>query len=140
MIEKITAAGGIVQNESEEILFQFRRGKWDLPKGKLDEGETIEACAVREVEEETGLKGIELGELVGVTMHHYTENDLEIEKETFWFAMKVTGEQNLVPQIEEDITDLRWVKEFELKDYLTNTYQNIIEIVEKFYDSHNQVN
>lgn len=140
MPEKIVAGGGIVENEEKKILFQLRRGKWDLPKGKLDEGETIEECAVREVEEETGLTNIELGELVGVTHHFYTENAVEIEKETHWFAMKVAGQQRLVPQVEEDILELRWVAENELEDYLSNSFQNIVEIVEKYYDNHNQVN
>ena len=140
MAELIIAAGGIVENEEGKILFQFRRGKWDLPKGKLDKGETIEECAVREVEEETGLINIQLGELIGITKHLYTEHETEIEKETYWFAMKVSGEQKLVPQAEEDITELKWVSEHELQPYLSDTFANIIEIVEKYYDKHNQVN
>jgi len=140
MAERIVAAGGIVENEEGKILFQYRRGKWDLPKGKLDDGETIEECAVREVEEETGLRNIELGELVGVTHHSYTERNKEIDKETHWYAMKVTGEQNLVPQLEEDILELKWVSEHELTPYLSNSFANIVEIVEKYFDNHNQVN
>jgi mutator protein MutT len=140
MAELIVAAGGIVENEKGEILLQLRRGKWDLPKGKLDDGETIEECAVREVEEETGLKDIQLGELIGTTTHRYTERNMDIEKETHWFAMKVNGVQNLVPQLSEDITELKWVNEHELEPYLSNTFANIIEIVEKYYDNHNQVN
>jgi 8-oxo-dGTP pyrophosphatase MutT (NUDIX family) len=137
---KIVAAGGIVANDEKKILFQFRRGKWDLPKGKLEDGEAIEECAVREVEEETGLQKVQLGELVGTTYHVYAENGNDIEKETYWYAMKVSGEQRLVPQVEEDITELRWVSENELQEYLSNTYQNIEEIVEKYFDEHNQVN
>ena len=137
---KIIAAGGIVENENKEILLIFRRGKWDLPKGKLDEGETIEECAVREVEEETGLRSIQQGELIEVTLHNYLEKGTEIEKETYWYAMKVEGEQNLVAQIEEDIEDIKWVKESELPLYLSNTYNNIIDIIEKYYDKSNQVN
>lgn len=137
---KIIAAGGIVENEEGKILFQFRRGKWDLPKGKLDDGESIEECALREVEEETGLTNIELGEFIGVTHHFYTEKDTEIEKETHWFAMKITGNPKLVPQLEEDITELRWVAENELKDYLSNSFDNIVAITEKYFDDHNQVN
>ncbi len=139
-MEKIIAAGGIVENEEGKILFQFRRGKWDLPKGKLDENESLEDCAVREVEEETGLQQIQLGELIDVTQHFYSENGQDIEKETHWFAMKVSGEQNLVPQTDEDITELRWVAETELKDYLTNTFDNIVAVTEKYFDNHNQVN
>lgn len=134
MSEKIIAGGGIVENEEHKILFQYRRGKWDLPKGKLDEGETIEECAVREVEEETGLQNIELGELVGITTHFYKEKGIDIEKETHWFAMKVSGEQNLVPQIDEDILELRWVAQAELEPYLSDTFANIVEIVEKYYN------
>ena len=137
---KIIAAGGIVENENKEILLIFRRGKWDLPKGKLDEGETIEECAVREVEEETGLRSIQQGELIEVTLHNYLEKGTEIEKETYWYAMKVEGEQNLVAQTEEDIEDIKWVKESELPLYLSNTYNNIIDIIEKYYDKSNQVN
>lgn len=130
---KIVAAGGIVENDEKKILFQFRRGRWDLPKGKLDEGESIEQCALREVEEETGLHDIELRELIGVTHHFYNENGKDIEKETHWFAMKVSGEQQLVPQVEEDILELRWVSKNETEDYLSNTYKNIVEIVGKYY-------
>lgn len=137
---KIIAGGGIVENEERKILFQLRRGKWDLPKGKLEEGEAIEACALREVEEETGLHHLQLGELVGVTHHFYNEKGRELEKETHWFAMKVSGKQTLVPQLEEDITDLKWVAENELQSYLSNSFKNIVEIVEKYYDDHNQVN
>ena len=126
---KIVAAGGIVENEEGKILFQYRRGKWDLPKGKVEEGEAIEECAVREVEEETGLQNIELGELIGITHHSYTERGENIDKETHWFAMKVSGEQQLTPQTEEDILELRWAAENELKYYLSNTFPNIIEIV-----------
>ncbi|MCY7420728.1 MAG: NUDIX domain-containing protein [Chitinophagaceae bacterium] len=139
-MEKILAAGGIVENEEKEILMIFRRGKWDLPKGKLDEGETIEECAVREVEEETGLRSIQQGELIDVTLHTYFEKGNEIEKETYWYAMKVEGDQKLVAQSEEDIEDIRWVKETELPTYLNNSYPNIVDIIEKYYDKSNQVN
>lgn len=140
MAQLIVAAGGIVTNEHGQILLMFRRGHWDLPKGKVDEGETIPDAAVREVEEETGLSNIRLGELIGVTTHFYLENNDEIEKETHWYAMKVEGEQTLVPQVEEDIDQLIWATEHELQPYLANSYDNIIEVVEKFFDDHNQVN
>ena len=107
----IVAGGGLVQNESGKLLMMYRRGKWDLPKGKLDAGETIEACAVREVMEETGIINIELGRLIDIGRHDYYDRYLqeEVIKETHWFAMKAKGEQTPVPQTEEDITAIKWV-------------------------------
>ena len=137
---RIVAAGGIVENEEGKILLQYRRGKWDLPKGKLDEGETIGECAIREVEEETGLRNIQLGELIGLTHHNYTERGENIDKETHWFAMKASGSQKLIPQVDEDILELRWVAENELQYYLSNTFPNIAEIIEIYFDKHNQIN
>ena len=132
-MEKIIAAGGIVENEEGKILFMFRRGKWDLPKGKCDEGETIEECAVREVEEETGLTNVKRKQLIDKTIHYYTEHGKDIEKETYWYAMEVGGNQNLVPQLEEGITQLIWVGEDELHPYLSNTFNNIVDIVTKYF-------
>ena len=134
MAIKIVAGGGIIENDEKEILLQLRKGKWDLPKGKLEDGEAIEACAVREVEEETGLKEIELRELIGTTIHTYCEKGQEIQKETHWFSMKAPGHQQLIPQVEEDILELRWVRKDELKNYLSNTFKNIIEILDKYYE------
>ena len=134
-MEKIIAAGGIVENEEGKILFMFRRGKWDLPKGKWDEGETIEECAVREVEEETGLTNVKRKQLIDKTIHNYTEHGKDIEKETYWYAMEVGGNQNLVPQLEEGISELCWVGENELHPYLSNTFNNIVDIVTKYFSA-----
>jgi 8-oxo-dGTP pyrophosphatase MutT (NUDIX family) len=128
---KIIAAGGLVYNPQGAILFMYRRGKWDLPKGKLDEGETIEACAVREVEEETGLKNIELVQFIDITNHEYTIDNVQYQKETHWYTMRVNGEQTLVPQTEEDILELKWVEKSDLQTYLANSYENIREIIAK---------
>ncbi len=130
---KIIAGGGLVLNDAGELLMIYRRGKWDLPKGKLDEGETIEECAVREVEEETGVMGIERGELISVSYHEYFDPYLkeDVIKETHWYAMKVSGAQVLVPQAEEDITGIKWVKGDELEDCLKDSYPNVVEVVRK---------
>ena len=133
MAKKIIAAGGLVFNDNDELLMIFRRGKWDLPKGKLDEGETIEQCAVREVQEETGLQSIRLDSFLGITHHEYFEPRInsDVFKETHWFKMHAAGMQNLTPQTEEDIEQIEWVSEEHISQKLQNTYPNIIDIVSK---------
>lgn len=132
-MKKILAAGGLVYNESGELLMIFRRGKWDLPKGKLDEDELIEDCAVREVMEETGLINVVRGKLIGVTHHQYFDQWVkeEVIKETHWYRMQAPGIQSLVPQTEEDIEIIRWVNRQELEECLKNSYDTIVEIVRK---------
>lgn len=125
----VQAAGGLVQNEKEEVLMIFRRGKWDLPKGKLDKGEKLEACAVREVEEETGLKQIKLIAPLTITYHTYHEGTRFILKESHWYRMKVKGEQHLVPQTEEDIHEIRWVKPSDLEKYKQDSFPSIVDVL-----------
>lgn len=130
----IIAAGGLVQNESGEVLLIFRRGVWDMPKGKLDEGETIAECAVREVEEETGLRNVELGGFIDQTYHDYFDkwSKKEVNKETHWYAMRIRGNQTLIPQKEEDIEEILWVQKEELVNYMNNMHKNIVHVLEKF--------
>ena len=125
----IRAGGGLVRNEKGEVLFMFRRGKWDLPKGKLDEGETLEACAVREVKEETGLKEISLEKPLLVTWHTYDDSGKHILKETHWFTMRAAGDQALLPQQEEQITELRWVGKKDFPTMLSNTFPSIVDVI-----------
>jgi 8-oxo-dGTP pyrophosphatase MutT (NUDIX family) len=127
----VTAAGGLVSNTNEDILMIFRRGKWDLPKGKVDDGETIEQCAVREVQEETGLNNISLGEKIITTYHTYTEFGKHILKESHWYRMKSTTDQKLVPQTEEHITDIKWIRRSDLKKYTPKTYRTIVEVLDQ---------
>ncbi|MES1224922.1 MAG: NUDIX hydrolase [Bacteroidota bacterium] len=129
----IKAAGGLVQNENNEILFIFRRGKWDLPKGKLDKGENLEDCALREVEEETGLKNVKLISPLTVTYHTYHEGTRFIIKESHWYTMRVKGEQKLVPQTEEDILELKWIEITDVNKYLKKSYTLIGDIMEAFF-------
>lgn len=128
----ITAAGGFVLNEKDQVLIIFRRGKWDLPKGKLDKGESLEDCAVREVKEETGLRNIELVKPLTVTYHTYYEGTRFILKESHWFTMKITGEQELIPQTEEDILEIRWVNENELGKYKREAFPSVADVLDSF--------
>jgi ADP-ribose pyrophosphatase YjhB (NUDIX family) len=133
----IKAGGGLVFNEKDELLMIFRRGFWDLPKGKLDEGETIEACAVREIQEETGLQQVTLGKFIGITQHQYFDKYINKNaiKESHWYAMIAKSDEILKPQTEEDITEIRWVSNHELPHFLANSYMSIVEIVTKYLAS-----
>ena len=128
----IQAAGGLVINEKKEILMIFRRGKWDLPKGKLDKGEKLEDCAVREVEEETGLQKIKLLSPLTITYHTYHEGTKFILKESHWYNMKVSGEQNLVPQTEEGIAEIKWVAVKESEKLFPNCFPSVIDVLKKY--------
>jgi 8-oxo-dGTP pyrophosphatase MutT (NUDIX family) len=129
--ELIKAGGGLVKNENDEILMIFRRGKWDLPKGKLDEGETLEECAKREVEEETGLHQLTLIKPLLITYHTYHLFGKHNLKETHWYLMKAGGNEKLIPQTEEEISEIVWVKKENLKNYLDNTFPTIETVLKK---------
>ena len=126
----VKAGGGFVQNKNKEVLMMFRRGKWDLPKGKLNKNETIEDCALRETEEETGLKNIELISPLITTYHTYPEGTKFILKESSWFKMKVNGEQKLIPQTTEQITKLDWVSKNDLDKYKKNSFPSVIDVLD----------
>ncbi len=134
MPKQIIAAGGIVTNPKGAILWIFRRGFWDLPKGKLDEGETIQSCAVREVEEETGLKNIQLHELIQFTNHSYFDTHLneEVIKRTYWFHMTIPNEQDGIPQTSEDIEKIEWYTMGNAAHCIDNTYDTIKEVIASF--------
>ena len=131
----IKAAGGFVLNENKEVLMMFRRGKWDLPKGKMDKKESFEECAIRETEEETGLENINLVSPLITTYHTYHEGSKFQLKETKWFTMKVNGEQKLIPQAAEQITKLEWVGKNELKKYLQNSFPSVNDVLEAGFSS-----
>ncbi|MEF9950565.1 MAG: NUDIX domain-containing protein [Mucinivorans sp.] len=126
----IKAGGGVVINPKGEILMIFRRGHWDLPKGKLEEGESIECCALREVEEECGIGDLILGRFICITEHNYTEHGCDLIKQTHWFAMQ--GEGLLTPQLSEDITRACWVDPAEVPVFLEQSYPSIAEVFREF--------
>ena len=131
----VEAAGGIVQNENKDLLFIYRKNKWDLPKGKMEAGETAEVCAEREIEEETGIKNLMLKHKVGETYHIYTERGKAILKISHWFYFVTEDEQVLTPQTEEDIAEVKWIHTKDIKEPMLNTYQNIKDILTQFFDT-----
>ena len=141
MEKKIIAGGGVVVNENNQVLFIYRRKKWDLPKGKLDPGEDIKACAIREVMEETGIRNLTIGNLIIVTTHSYEENGMNMQKETHWFEMKASTVDNpiLTPQLEEDIEKIEWVSLENLEEYLSETYTSIQQVLNSWNRSRNHI-
>lgn len=130
MMKMIEAAGGIVINKDDKILFIYRLGKWDLPKGKLEPNEKLDEAALREVEEETGLKELVLENFVNTTFHIYKEKkdgkEIRILKATHWFKMKYIGNETPKPQIEEGITKVDWIAVNHIKnEVFPNTFNNI---------------
>ena len=125
----VQAAGGLVRNDNGEILFMNRRRKWDLPKGKLDKGETLEQCAVRETIEETGLQTVQLKKPIITTFHTYDENGKHILKETHWYQLIAPGTQPLVPQASEQIDLLEWVPVTSLSTYTKNIYPSVVDVL-----------
>ncbi len=128
----VQAAGGVVQNEKKQLLFIFRRGKWDLPKGKLDKGESLEECAVREVEEETGLTKIQLIAPLLITYHTYHEGSKYVLKESHWYRMKAAGNQNLVPQTDEGIVEIKWVTPKDAPSYFPDSFLSVIDVITEY--------
>lgn len=124
-LPKVKAGGGKVYNDNNEVLFIFRNNKWDLPKGKKEKGETIEDAAIREVEEETGVKGLSIVKPLEITYHIFKRNDKVKTKITHWFEMKTDFKGALKPEENEGITKVEWLNEEQANDALENSYANI---------------
>jgi 8-oxo-dGTP pyrophosphatase MutT (NUDIX family) len=134
----IEAAGGLVVNELGEILFIYRNSKWDLPKGKAEPGELIEKTAVREVEEETGIKVDHLeGHLMG-TFHTYLQNGKKMLKHNHWFVMNSKKTDRLIPQLAEGIEDVEWISPHHIEKVYDNCYRSIKDIIHHYLQSHTE--
>ncbi|MDH7444583.1 NUDIX hydrolase [Aquimarina sp. 2201CG14-23] len=129
----VIAGGGKVYNADKEILFIYRNGKWDLPKGKVEKKEHIETAAVREVEEETGVTGLEITKFLYKTFHVFKRNGEFRLKVTYWFEMKTDFEGELIPQKNEGITKVKWKNKKKAKKALTNSYANIKKLFSHDY-------
>lgn len=124
----VFAAGGIVENENKELLFMFRNGYWDLPKGHWESGESLPFTAKREVMEETGIKDLEIIDFVEISFHTYNMYGRHEIKHTYWYKMKTSSKEKLLPQTEEGIRELRWIKQEDLGEVLKQSYPNIRNI------------
>ena len=129
MLPNVIAGGGKVINQKGKILFIFRNGKWDLPKGKAEPNETIDQTALREVEEETGVQGLSITKPLDITYHIFKRNDLYQIKKTYWFEMQSDYEGELVPQVKEGITKVKWIGPKKLKKVKKNIYANIEALI-----------
>jgi len=133
---EIPAAGGLVKKTDGSILFIKRLGVWDLPKGKIEKRETPELAAIREVEEECGLSGLQIVKQLDSTFHIYRSPYLSfpknlVLKETKWFLMNYSGDENPVPQVEENIEEVAWISPADLGQVYSNTYSSLSDFLEK---------
>ena len=125
LVPTIKAGGGVVYNEEGKVLLIKRHGKWDLPKGKKEKGENIATCALREVEEETGVKKLLIQRFRMITYHIFKRDGQYFLKETYWYDMTTTFKKKLVPQTEEDIEKACWKDEAEVRELVKDSYKNI---------------
>ena len=135
LVKVVEAGGGLVFNEKSEILAIFRRGSWDLPKGKIENDEHKRLGALREVMEETGVDNVSISKKVGKTYHLFNnKGNKRSLKLTYWYSMTTEFKDDLVPQLEEDIEKAEWVepKKF-LKEYKP-MYKNISDIVQRYLE------
>lgn len=127
----IEAAGGFIEN-NQKFLFIHRHGRWDLPKGKLEKNETIENAAIRECEEECGVKNLKITKQLNSTFHIYPFKNSFALKQSFWFYMHTDYGEKLIPQLEEDISEVKWFGIDEIKQMvLSDTYFTISDVVKE---------
>ena len=126
------AGGGIVENTKGQILLMKRLGKWDLPKGKLDKGETIEECALREIEEETGAQDLSIISSFAETYHTYFRNEKWVIKHTHWYTVKCKSNAELIPQLDEDIEEVHWLDPLSLDLTTLDTYPAIRKLLKLY--------
>ncbi len=125
LLPNVIAAGGKVFNAKGEVLFIYRNDKWDLPKGKAENRETIDKTAIREVEEETGVTGLSIRKPLEMTYHIFKRNGKFKLKITYWFEMETDFDGDLLPQEKEGITKVEWLNGDQMKVALANSYANI---------------
>lgn len=130
---EIEAAGGLVLRPDDSFLGIYRIGKWDLPKGKAESGETPEITALREVEEECGVTGLSIVHPICKTYHVYPLRNQFVLKTTHWYLMDWSGGGTIVPQTEEGIEEIRWIDASERQSFCENTYRSVAEVVQQCF-------
>jgi len=128
----IVAAGGVVVNSAGDLLFIERLGLWDLPKGKVEENESVESASIREIIEETGINSLLNQEFICSTFHIYWLKNKFILKESVWYSFNTLDNNILIPQQEENITKAEWILPKNIKQVLSHTYPSIIHVMECF--------
>ena len=131
-IPVVKAGGGLVYNVKGEILFIFRNGKWDLPKGGTEKNETMEETAMREVEEETGVSGLSISKKLQKTYHVFKRNGRYKLKQTYWYEMQSNFEGTPEGQADEGIEKVEWIHPKDVQKVLENSYENIKLLFEDF--------
>ncbi|MCB9194324.1 MAG: NUDIX domain-containing protein [Flavobacteriales bacterium] len=134
--EPVTAAGGAISDERGRLLVIHRKGKWDLPKGKVDPGETLEEAAIREVREECGLRSLWAQGHLCDTWHTYHHKGRHLMKRTVWFLMGASAKEKLVPQVEEDIDVVKWLDPGDIWQFRANTYPTLRAVIDAWEAAH----
>lgn len=133
----VPAAGGCVVHSSGDILFIHRLERWDLPKGKVEPGEDIVVAAVREVEEECSIHGLDVRGHLLDTWHTYVQDGVQMIKRTSWFEMHYGGNETPIPQRTEGITAVRWASRQEWPDLIRNSFPSVGDVVHVFSEKGN---
>lgn len=129
LFKVIYAAGGLIENEGK-YLFIFRLKKWDLPKGKIDAGESPEEAAIRECEEECAITKLQIIKELNPTYHIYPHKGLMALKKTYWYRMTTQHKGILKPQLEENIEAVEWFGSEMIKnEVVNNTYPAILDVI-----------
>lgn len=132
--KRINAAGGVVMNNTQNLLVIKRNGFWDLPKGKIETNEQKKAAAIREVEEECGISNVKIESKLIKTYHTYSFKDKNIFKTTFWYKMKYEGIETLTPQTEEGISEVKWIDKSMIDEIVQHTFESLKPLFFKAYD------
>lgn len=128
----VEAAGGVVENDRGEVVMIRRNGRWDLPKGHRESGESFAACAAREAREETGADVVEVGRLLATTLHAYNIYGRWEVKLTAWYVMRSTSRQ-LTPQQEEGIVEAEWVAPARIEQRIKRSFPTIKKVFSAFF-------